>query len=988
MHAIVTPERWQHIDGLLQAALARQAGERADFLAKECADDELRAEVESLIASHESAGDFLSQSAIRLAAECVAARGLLVTGQSISHYRIISAIGAGGMGEVYLAADTILGRRVALKVLPAYFKRDEQRLRRFEREALLAANLSHPHICTIHEVGQTVDGHNFIAMEYIDGVTLRERLRKEALSFDEAIDIVAQTAQALAHAHKAGIVHRDIKPENIMLSREGYVKVLDFGIAKQATPVVGAPAVDQSLFTTASTIPGMILGTTPYMSPEQVRGLDVDTRSDVWSLGVLIYEMLCGRSPFAGETPSDCIATILEREVPSIRANLPDTPPQFDAMVAKALQKDRECRYQTIEEMLADLRSLKDPQARAAWLSIPSPQTNSDAAIEHDLPQSSPDTNHSNSAFAVYSRARRGGVALLAIVLLALIAILAISKLWPARRSPSASPDLRITRLTASGNVGAIDLSPDGKYVAYSTAEGGGRESLWLKQVANGNTAQLLKASQANFIGTTFSPDGAFIYYVTKSREHPSGALYQLSVRGGEPEKILDNIEGPVGVAPDGSRLAFVRGQNERTELLTAKTNGTDVRVLAARNLPESFSTEGPGWSPDGRLIACGGLTKDKGNIYTLFGVEANSGAVTRLTPKSWARVYRVVWSRDGNTLTFLAKEESGGLTEVWKLQLSDGQAARITNDLDGHGTNSLGVSSFGPSLVTAKSDILSTIWIVPGTGDTTKARQITSGVNREDGSYGLSWTPDGRIVYTSTAGGFQDIWITNSDGSGQRQLTADNHVDAAPAVAPDGQYIVFKSERKGDLLNLAHLWRMNLDGSGMKQLTNGDDHIPRWSPDSQWIVYDMPENAVNHLWKVSKDGGEPILLSNLNAVWPDVSPDGKLIACVLFDPQNQRWRMAVLTFDTGALLKTLDFPSPGLRRVRWRPDGRALIYTETDHDVSNLWSQEPDGGAPKQLTDFKTEHIYHFDFSLDGKWIACSRGNQKSDIILIKNFR
>jgi Tol biopolymer transport system component/serine/threonine protein kinase len=995
LRTILTPERWQHIDELLQAALAREADERADFLAQECADEELRAEVESLIASHNSAGDFLNESAMTLAAESLAAQTQLLPADLIGHYRIVRLLGTGGMGEVYLAQDENLPRRVALKILPAYFNHQHDRLQRFRREARLAATLTHPNICVIHEIGQS-DGQNFMAMEYVDGVTLRERLQQATLSIQQAIDIVSQVAQALVRAHESGVVHRDIKPENIMLSREGYVKVLDFGIAKQSS-TVAAPELaltTKALVTTATTVPGMILGTTAYMSPEQVRGVDVDARSDVWSLGVMLYETLSGRSPFAGETPSDCIAAILERRTPSLRQQKPDAPLQLDSIVSKALEKDREQRYQTANEMLADLRGLKQnlsARPNVDEFSTMTVSTTINLPPETTQARIASDTNDS-SALIHLAKAKRHGrwvVALAAIAVFALgFAAIVPSRLWRTRTIPATAPAMRITRLTASGNVGAIDLSLDGKYVAYSMTGDNGRESLWMKHVSNGNTVQLLSPAESTFIGTTFSPDEAFIYYVVKGREHASGVLYRLPTTGGEATRLLDSIDGPVGIAPDGSRLAFVRGPNDRTELVTTKADGSDLRVLAVKTTPESFSAEGPAWSPDGRLIACGGRTRSDGNIYTLFATDANTGAVTRLTTKSWARVYRVVWSSDGATLTFLAKEGSGGLTQVWKVQLSDGQTTRITNDLDGHGTNSLSISSDGSSLVTAKSATFSTIWVVPGTGQTTKARQVTSGADREDGSYGLSWTPDGKIVYTSTAGGFEDIWITNSDGSGQKQLTADNHVDAAPAVAPDGQYIVFKSERKGDLLNLAHLWRMNLDGSGLKQLTSGDDHIPRWSPDSRWIVYDTPENAVNHLWKVPRDGGEPISLSNLNAVWPDVSPDGKLIVCVVFDPQAQSWRMAILTFDTGAVIKTIDFKSPELRRVRWRPDGRALIYTETDNGVSNLWTQALDGGPPKQLTDFKADQIHHFDFSLDGKWMACSRGNQKSDIILIKNFR
>ena len=362
----MTPERWQQIDSLLQAALAHDSGERTGFLMQVCPDDEdLRTEVESLIASHEEAGSFLAEPAIELAAESIAAQTHQLIGQLINHYRIIAPLGVGGMGEVYLAEDTVLGRQVALKLLPTYFSLESARLRRFEQEARLASTLTHPNICVVHEVGRTADGREFIAMEYVDGMTLRRRLDESRVSISEALDIASQVSAGLMKAHAAGVVHRDIKPENTMLAADGYVKVLDFGIAKLSEPKLTANGSNKALGYTTN--PGMILGTTAYMSPEQVRAQNVDARSDIWSLGAMLYEMLAGRSPFAGETPSDCIAAILERQPAPIVEQRLDAPPELQWIVSRMLRKDRDERYQTIKEVLGDLRELKqdlDVQSR------------------------------------------------------------------------------------------------------------------------------------------------------------------------------------------------------------------------------------------------------------------------------------------------------------------------------------------------------------------------------------------------------------------------------------------------------------------------------------------------------------------------------------------------------------------------------------------------------------------------------------------------
>jgi Tol biopolymer transport system component len=549
---------------------------------------------------------------------------------------------------------------------------------------------------------------------------------------------------------------------------------------------------------------------------------------------------------------------------------------------------------------------------------------------------------------------------------------------------------MKATRLTANGKVSAIDLSPDAKYITYTTVESDGRESLWIKQVLSGGTLQLISPTFFEILGTTFSPDGTLIYYAARSKDSPTGALYKIPTIGGSSKRVLTDIAGAVGIARDATRLAFVRAKKDRTELFTANTDGTDVRELAERAGSEWFAREGPAWSPDSRTIACGGGSHAHGNVSTVYAVDAATGNVRELTPHTWAVVYRVAWVADGSALVLIGKEEGGGLSQVWKISLPSGEVTRVTSDLSGHGSISLGVSADATALVTEKNDTLSKLWVVPADGNTTNARQVISGADREDGHYGLAWTPDGRIVYTSTAGGFQDIWVTDADGGHQQQLTSDSYVDYAPAVSPDGRYIVFKTERRGDLLYLSHLWRMDIDGSNLRQLTNGNDHIPRWSPDSRWVVYaSLADDGYDRLWRVPVDGGAQERLSPLKAQWPDISPDGSSIACALFDEQLDapRWRIAILPASGDSPSKIFDYRSPGIRRVHWSPDGRALVYTETNAGVSNLWRQAVNGGAPTRLTDFNSDLIFHFDFSPDGQWLACSRGVNNSDAILLSNF-
>lgn len=354
-------ERWQQVEQLYHSTLEKQVSERRDFLAHACAgDDELRREVESLLAYEDHAKDFIESPALEVAAKLMAEeqKASVTVGQEIGHYRIISPLGSGGMGEVYVAEDNNLRRRVALKFLPEHLTEDEGHLRRFEQEARAVAALSHPNVCMIHEVIKTAEGRHCIVMEYVEGVTLRERIREQQLKVDESIDVAIQVASALSAAHAAGIVHRDIKPENIVLRRDGYVKVLDFGLAKLTNlpEEVDAEAATKMI---VKTTPGMVIGTLAYMSPEQARGLVVDARTDIWSLGVVLYEMLANHRPFEGETPTDLLISIAGREPASLINFAPEVPNQLEGIVKKALTKDREKRYQTAEQMLAELKQLR-----------------------------------------------------------------------------------------------------------------------------------------------------------------------------------------------------------------------------------------------------------------------------------------------------------------------------------------------------------------------------------------------------------------------------------------------------------------------------------------------------------------------------------------------------------------------------------------------------------------------------------------------------
>ena len=354
------PERYSKVEELYHATLEREPNERASFLEQACGEDvALRSEVESLLGYDARAEHFIERPPDDVAAAMLAAeQKQSMLGNTLGHYRIVSLLGAGGMGEVYLAEDTRLKRKVALKLLPAHFTADRDRARRFEQEARAASALNHPNIITIHEIGEIGETH-YLVTEFIDGEMLRARLSTGRMELPSALEVTLQVASALAAAHEAGIVHRDIKPENIMLRRDGYVKVLDFGLAKLTEPPSARHRCSRADGDEVNTETGVVMGTARYMSPEQARGQKVDARSDIFSLGIVLYEMITGRVPFEGATASDVIAAILDKEPSPLARYAPEVPVELERIVAKAMRKDREERYQTIKDLHVDLKGLK-----------------------------------------------------------------------------------------------------------------------------------------------------------------------------------------------------------------------------------------------------------------------------------------------------------------------------------------------------------------------------------------------------------------------------------------------------------------------------------------------------------------------------------------------------------------------------------------------------------------------------------------------------
>jgi serine/threonine protein kinase/dipeptidyl aminopeptidase/acylaminoacyl peptidase len=921
---------------------------------------------------------------------------------TLSHYCIIAKIGAGGMGEVYLAQDTKLDRAVALKVLSAEVARDQQRLSRFLQEARAASKLKSAHVAHIYEIGEAEE-HHFIAMEYVEGQPLNKQIGGQPMAAGEIVKLGIQIARALDEAHSKGVTHRDIKPQNIIVTSDGEVKVLDFGLAKLSSiPSQAADLTpDSELATKVKTSPGIVMGTVNYMSPEQSMGRDVDHRSDIFSLGVVLYEMATGRVPFSGASLTETIDRIAHAQPEAIARFNYNVPTELEVIIKKALRKNRDERYQSARDLLVDLRNLERELEFAARIehsvapstSDSTPPASSEQATEiltsgqPSLITSETPITPTHLSSAEYltkeiKRHKKGVAIVLAVALLAAGGIaFGLYKFFSHKQRFNLQTG-KITRLTSSGKVGSATISPDGKYVAYNVLDDLGQASLWVRYVATGSNVQIVPPAGADVsVGqTAFSPDGNYIYYLRNEKLRVPGVLYQVPVLGGTSKKLLENVS-QISFSPDGKRFAFERRYASEGEdaVIIANADGTGEQKVATRKHPDFF-LGGAAWSPDGRTIACpiGGFT---GGYYRSIGVINISDGTQRVLPSHrWNDVERLAWLPDGSGLITTAQERAGDQYQLWQISYPGGESRTLTNDLSDYHLVSL--TADAGALVTVLSDTTANVWLVPY-GEWTNGRQLTS--SKANGLSSIAFLQDGRIMYDSRAGGNPDLWIMDAEGRNQKQLTDDTYTERSARATDDGRYVVFDCWRSGTI----QLWRMDVDGTNAKLLTATPGFNATVSPDGKWVIFGTFTVGGFSIWKVSIDGGEPVQITHKYSLNGTISPDGKLIACSYQDERTIRTKIALIPFEGGEPSKLFDLPGGAQTgRLRWLPDGRALTYIVNHGGVSNIWIQPLDGSSPRQLTDFKADRIYSFDWSRDGKWLVLSRGPEQRDVVLMTDFK
>jgi serine/threonine protein kinase/Tol biopolymer transport system component len=917
----------------------------------------------------------------------------LAAGTQLGRYEIRSKIGEGGMGEVYLAEDMRLHRKVALKILPLNVAANHDRMRRFEQEATAAAALNHPNIAHIYEIGEA-DGVNFIAMEFVDGETLRDKIHLERTELSKLLRYLQNVAEGLAKAHAAGVVHRDLKPDNIMITGDGHAKILDFGLAKLieqrplSTPAEGSSEVVTAMIPHHST-PGTVIGTVGYMSPEQAQGKtnEIDHRSDIFSFGCILYEAATRQRAFKGKDALDSLHKIVHEPTPQISEVDSAAPSELQRIIRRCLAKDPEDRYQTIKDVAIELKDLRREleyigatlplSAGSEALGAEAPPRQTLSATTTPAPGSL--STRSSSAEYIVSGIKQHKVATVMVVgLLALVLLglgFGVYRLIPQKKIGLSFQSAKFTRLTSTGKALRAAISPDGKWLAR-VIDDGGQQSLWLKQVAVvSSDTQIVPPADLYYSGVAFSPNGNYIYYSVQEKNDPRGTLYQVPVPGGPARKLLTGINNAVAFSPDGNQLAFFYYVEDQDRLMIANADGTGERQLTMRSGNDYFFRSGfagLSWSPDGRVLAApvGNVAE---NYMSLATIPVETGKIKFFTPQKWYEVRQVAWLADGSNLLITGKETVSSNFKIWQVSYPAGEAKAITSDLGSYSTISL-TADF-TVMATVRTEEVANIWVMPGF-DAARARQITQGQNF-DGQ--PSWTPDGKLVYSSNIAGGFDLYLMDASGGNPKQLTANSGANGQPSTSPDGRYIVFSSDRTG----APHIWRMDVDGGNQKQLTDKADDRPDCSPDGRWVVYVSTANK-DTIWKVGVDGGQPLQLTEKLSFSPAISRDGKQIVCFYLEDQNSPIKLAILPFQGGQLVKTLPLAGQAGTNLSWNADGSAVVYVVTSGGVSNLWAQPVNGTQRKQLTDFASERIFAFDFSRDGKQVALSRGTQTGDVVLI----
>ncbi len=864
----------------------------------------------------------------------------LAAGAKVDGYEVLGLLGAGGMGEVYRARDPVLKRDVALKVLPSFVAKDPDRLWRFEQEAQAAAALNHPNILAVYRFG-VFEGAPYLVSELLVGDTLRQQLRHGPMSLRRAIDLGVQIAHGLAAAHDKGIVHRDLKPDNLFITKEGRIKILDFGLAKLMLPQPRAVNKDDSAPTqTYQTDPGAVMGTAGYMSPEMVRGELVDHRTDIFAFGAVLYEMLAGKRAFQHSTSAETMTAILRDDPPAVAQIARNAPPGLQRVVHRCLEKNPERRFQSASDLAFALEALSDSGI------------SSSAAIQWQQPRRQ-------------RKALAWGIGLAAVIAASVAAYYFV-----ADRGPAPFAHYSLQRVIDSKHVGSLAISPDGIYLAAVLNDPNGAQSLILHHIPTNSQRTIVQDPAYKYGGVTFSPDGGYIYFRIEALGQPRPNRwddYRIPVLGGQPTRVIAGVDFPLTFLDGGQRVCFYRQDRAAGsyQFLSANADGSDQQVLANGAKPVPYLTA---CSPSGRFAV---LEDQLGNVES---VEFGSGSTRTVASPAALGGYLndMLWIPNGKGL-FITGKEKVDFAPISFLSYPSGKVRQITNDLSVY--SGISLTADARTIATTQNDLNARFAELP----------LTEGASLQEEQTGelvwFAWLDNNTIV----ANGAGNLRVVNLLKNETTAVNVKNgYLFGQPArCGPDTMVLVGAALQQ----DVRRVYTLHLDGSGLTQVTKGPrDNFPECTADGESVFYaDDTDENISILFRQSLRGGAPQKIAQ-GRIWFDVSSDGKLLATAAADKGAPLEIVSLDSLRTIRSFATRDFDD--FDRFAFSADSRSIFYVTEKGADATIWRQPLETATPVKVTSLPGRTVNWIRPSPDGKKLGLILEAPTSEAVLLHDVR